>query len=583
MAKAIRRTGVVVLLAVFLLSAMMAGLTVGAFAEGTVANAVFPDTYTPTGGETVVTRDAVKISDSDVKAYKFVALSDAILTKLSIQNAAFYDEDGKKVGPYGWIDVGYQTPQFEYEYRTVAGKTYYVLVQVDEEDFTDIISSEWNSGKNDWDDLYGYIFHITPVFYEVDLEITNARIVRISEAEVAIEFDSNGHGDMYIDHLAGGKTIEGVYMNVFVPGHNSITASATADSTVATEITLSAYQASEDHSIHSSGCVWEQTFPIPAWNPSAIGSVSIKVGTVTDLNPDDSVSPDPAAEFAITITATHPEYGEWPLAYSDTYELVGGGTVTNDNGTIKLKAGQQLKPIDFLLDLYGGLKFSVSAPTGYVLDTATSAQEITLTEGKTANAVFNFTFGQTPPPAADGDKTTLTDTATGTSVKGELDSGTSLAVTPISDGTNFLLADSALKDAADKFVLFDINLMKDDAKVQPNGKVLVSIPVPQGYDGAKCKVYRIEADGSKTDMNAALKSGKLEFETDHFSLYAIAQTKADAGTSANTDNSSNTDNGGKNPQTGDNSMLTVYLGIMLLSMAAVVLSIIRGRKKASNN
>ncbi len=76
---------------------------------------------------------------------------------------------------------------------------------------------------------------------------------------------------------------------------------------------------------------------------------------------------------------------------------------------------------------------------------------------------------------------------------------------------------------AEKFTAYNIDLMKDGAKIQPNGKVAVSVAVPDGMDGAKCKVYRAETDGTLTDMGAVFENGKLTFITDHFSLYIIAQ------------------------------------------------------------
>ncbi len=75
----------------------------------------------------------------------------------------------------------------------------------------------------------------------------------------------------------------------------------------------------------------------------------------------------------------------------------------------------------------------------------------------------------------------------------------------------------------EKFAAYNIDLIKDDAKIQPNGKVAVSVAVPDGMDGAKCKVYRAETDGTLTDMGAVFENGKLAFKTDRFSLYIIAQ------------------------------------------------------------
>lgn len=74
-----------------------------------------------------------------------------------------------------------------------------------------------------------------------------------------------------------------------------------------------------------------------------------------------------------------------------------------------------------------------------------------------------------------------------------------------------------------KITAFDITLQKDGNEIQPAGSVEVSIAVPQGYVGSKCKVYRAESDGSFTDMNAVYADGCLVFSTDHFSTYVIAQ------------------------------------------------------------
>ena len=81
----------------------------------------------------------------------------------------------------------------------------------------------------------------------------------------------------------------------------------------------------------------------------------------------------------------------------------------------------------------------------------------------------------------------------------------------------------------EKFTAYNIDLMKGEEKVQPNGKVTVSIAVPDGMDGAKCKVYRAESDGTLTDMKASLNDGKLTFTTDHFSLYIITQSAVKLG------------------------------------------------------
>lgn len=70
-------------------------------------------------------------------------------------------------------------------------------------------------------------------------------------------------------------------------------------------------------------------------------------------------------------------------------------------------------------------------------------------------------------------------------------------------------------------VVYDMHFAADDAEIQPDGAVTVKIPVPSGMDGAVCKVYRAETDGSYTDMHAVLQDGYLVFTTDHFSEYVV--------------------------------------------------------------
>ncbi len=80
------------------------------------------------------------------------------------------------------------------------------------------------------------------------------------------------------------------------------------------------------------------------------------------------------------------------------------------------------------------------------------------------------------------------------------------------------------------FVAYNISLvdMKEQI-VQPNGKVTVKIVCPEGYDDALSKVYRINSNGSLTNMLADLKDGYLTFETNHFSTYVITKEDLFAG------------------------------------------------------
>lgn len=82
--------------------------------------------------------------------------------------------------------------------------------------------------------------------------------------------------------------------------------------------------------------------------------------------------------------------------------------------------------------------------------------------------------------------------------------------------------------ANDSKIVFDISLVKDGTAVQPNGEVTVKIPVPEGMDGSVLKVYREEANGTFTDMNAYFTNGYMVFTTDHFSKYILSTEEPSA-------------------------------------------------------
>ena len=75
---------------------------------------------------------------------------------------------------------------------------------------------------------------------------------------------------------------------------------------------------------------------------------------------------------------------------------------------------------------------------------------------------------------------------------------------------------------SNNFDLYDIAFYKDDQKVTIDGTAVVRIPVKEGMDGSKCKVYYND-NGTFTDMGAVYKDGSMEFKTDHFSQYVVTE------------------------------------------------------------
>ena len=103
-----------------------------------------------------------------------------------------------------------------------------------------------------------------------------------------------------------------------------------------------------------------------------------------------------------------------------------------------------------------------------------------------------------------------------------IDSDTVLQVFRISTNDRIVILDKEI--VADQYELYNICFVKDDKEVQPNGQVTVRVPVPNGFDGKHCTVYRQESDGTWSVLSARVDGDYLVFETDHFSMYVIAQT-----------------------------------------------------------
>lgn len=175
----------------------------------------------------------------------------------------------------------------------------------------------------------------------------------------------------------------------------------------------------------------------------------------------------------------------------------------------------------------------------------------------------------------------LNDNKTGITIQGNnIPENTTIEVSKLTNGNTFALVEETLEEVANKFTVYEINLLKDNTKVQPNGKVKVSIPIPNGYDTNNLAIYRIEENGTKTkyDVKVETIDGKkyATFETDHFSTYVLAELKQqDTTTPTQSDNNKEKDD---TPKTGIYENVVVVLGIMIVSIAGIVIV----NKKRSN-
>ena len=105
------------------------------------------------------------------------------------------------------------------------------------------------------------------------------------------------------------------------------------------------------------------------------------------------------------------------------------------------------------------------------------------------------------------------------------------------------------------------------AKIQPlnNGNVLVTIDVPSTLDANKgLVVYRMEDNGTLTELKTSVENGKVSFETNHFSTYIVAEKAAVAEETTTAKTNS--------PKTGDTAPVAALMVVALGACGAVIAS-----------
>lgn len=116
-----------------------------------------------------------------------------------------------------------------------------------------------------------------------------------------------------------------------------------------------------------------------------------------------------------------------------------------------------------------------------------------------------------------------------------------------------------------------------------NCSFLVEIPVSKELEGKELIVYYVTSDEKIEEHEVTIKDGYATFETDHFSIYTLAEKNVDVneGDTGNTPTEtpsttpSNSTTG--SPQTGDN--VELYVIILIISLAGLVSGVVYLRRK----
>lgn len=148
-----------------------------------------------------------------------------------------------------------------------------------------------------------------------------------------------------------------------------------------------------------------------------------------------------------------------------------------------------------------------------------------------------------------------TDTAT-------VPANTKLVVNEIKQGEKYNNIEKILKNSVNKMYIYDTSLQNNGVEVQLNGKLKISIPIPNDLDVSNIVVYRITEDGTKTECLATIENGYAIIETDNMGIYVLGE-KTNVVTGATENEKDDT------PKTGTTSN-AVFLSI-ILSLSAITL------------
>lgn len=153
----------------------------------------------------------------------------------------------------------------------------------------------------------------------------------------------------------------------------------------------------------------------------------------------------------------------------------------------------------------------------------------------------------------------------------QLPANTKATIEEVTTGNTFNTVKTVLKDSTNKMKIFEITLKSNDVEIQPNGKVKISIPIPEGFDTSKLMVYRIEENGTKTEYTVTVNGNYATFETDHFSTYALAEVKQeDTTVNTNTDNKNTNKEKDSTPKTGVTTPILVIAFVTMIAGIGIV-------------
>ena len=209
----------------------------------------------------------------------------------------------------------------------------------------------------------------------------------------------------------------------------------------------------------------------------------------------------------------------------------------------------------------------------------------------------DFGGGSEETPASEAFDETDPDTGVRVfAAAGIVPDGTSLKVVKITSGTEYDTVKANSFISGNSFELYDISLVDaDDKDITLNGRVSVSLPVPQGWDTTKLAVYHFNDDNTATPSVGTAADGMYTFSTAGFSKFALMQRKNGSLTpgginptlspssklpAGSTTGGLGTGTALSSVRTGDNATMIPWVTASAAALAVIILACLKLRKKA---
>lgn len=191
----------------------------------------------------------------------------------------------------------------------------------------------------------------------------------------------------------------------------------------------------------------------------------------------------------------------------------------------------------------------------------------------------------------DENVTTLQNSSTNVMVKAlpnVIEEGAVLSVSNINEySSEYRRLEDILKNIKGKKIYFDINLLKDNLAIQPNGYVTVCIPIPEGYNKENIQVYRINKETGEYELQEGIVQGDyFTFSTNKLDTYALVEGTEPSETTGITDETNKTEKKTILETITDffSDVRVLYGIILILSIVVIVQAlVIASRPKRKSN